>query len=351
MNICFILPSFSRRPIGGYKIVFEYANRFVSNGYNVYILFINENSFEKYRVPKCFKKIMAKIVTKIEPRWFPLDKAITKFSSVKDCVSILNKVDVCIATGAETVEICSEYFSNSKKFYFIQGFETWVMSENDLYKTYNSGLKKIVISNWLKKIVDGHSIEKSTLIKNPIDLDKYRIIKPLEKRYKHTVGFLYHSDKNKGTIYSIEAIKHLIKKYPDLKVYAFGTTDCSEKIPGLVKFIKNASIDQTIEIYNEISVFMYSAVNEGYGLTPMEAMACGAAVASTNYEGIREYGMDEINCLLSPVCDSISLAKNVSKLFDDDELRYKLARNGIKSLKPMSWDNAFEKFKNEVNKA
>ena len=30
---------------------------------------------------------------------------------------------------------------------------------------------------------------------------------------------------------------------------------------------------------------------EGYGLTAMEAMACGAAVASTNYE----------NCLLSPV--------------------------------------------------
>ena len=28
-GICFVLPKFTRQPIGGYKIVFEYANRFI----------------------------------------------------------------------------------------------------------------------------------------------------------------------------------------------------------------------------------------------------------------------------------------------------------------------------------
>ena len=344
MRICFVLPRFSRRPIGGYKIVFEYANRLQKKGYEIILLFLNENTFVEHRVPSRFNSVCSNIMTKIEPRWFPLDKKIKKGSGINNAYRKLADIDVCVATGAETVKICKELFPNSKKLYLIQGFETWVMNENAVFDTYNEDFKKIVVSSWLEKIVNEHSKDKALLIKNPIDLKVYVSKTPIEKRKTHTIGLLYHSEENKGLKYSIKALEILKKKYPDLDVYMFGTSDPKEAIPGLAKYVKDATQSQTIDIYNQVSVFMCSAIHEGFGLTGMEAMACGAALASTNYEGIHEYGKDGVNCLLSPIKDVEAMVENVSRLFDDDALRYTISEDGRKSLNTFHWDKAVETF-------
>ena len=43
MNICFVLPRMSNKAVGGYKIVYEYANRLADRGHSVSILFLNTN--------------------------------------------------------------------------------------------------------------------------------------------------------------------------------------------------------------------------------------------------------------------------------------------------------------------
>lgn len=349
MKVCFVLPRFSRRPIGGFKIVFEYANRLSEYGNEVLLLFANEDVFVEYKIPNFLKGICSNIMTQIEPRWFSLNENVKKISGLNQIVKINENVDVVIATGAETVSVCERYFPKSRKVYLIQGFETWVMKEDELYKTFNVGFKNIVVSSWLKSIVDSHCKENSILIKNPIDLNVYLPNKPIENRTNYTLGLLYHTAECKGLKYSIETIRILKEKYPDLKVYMFGTSKPKEEIPGLVKFIKDASQKQTIELYNEVSVFMCSSINEGYGLTAMEAMACGAAVVSTNYEGILEYGKNNENCLLSPVKNSKAMAKNIERLFEDDELRYKISKQGRESLSVFDWKIATKKFLNVID--
>ena len=348
MKICFVLPRYTRRPIGGYKIVYEYANRLCNSGNKVYLLFLNDNVFLEYKVPRILKSVCSNIMTQIEPRWFPLNKSISKISGLYNAKKILQDVDVCIATGAETVAVCKKAFPLASKCYLIQGFETWVLSEKELFETFNAGFKNIVVSSWLEKLVDAHSDEKSILIKNPIDLTVYRPIVPLQKRNKHSIGLLYHSGKHKGLKYSIAALGKLKELYPDLEVYMFGTSEPKEEAPGLVKFVKDASQKETVELYNKVSVFMCSAINEGYGLTAMEAMACGAAVASSDYEGIHEYGINGVNCLLSPLRDVNAMVTNVSKLFEDDDLRYLISDQGVSSLKEYDWEVAFKKFKNAI---
>ena len=74
-------------------------------------------------------------------------------------------------------------------------------------------------------------------------------------------------------------------------------------------------------------------------------MACGAALVSTDYQGVHEYAVDGINALLSPVKDVDALVTNVSRLFDGDELRYRIARAGIRSVqKDFNLDVAVDKF-------
>ena len=349
MKICFVLPRFTRRPIGGFKIVYEYANRLCNSGDKVYLLFVNDNVFLEYKVPRIFKSVCSNIMTQIEPRWFPLNKSIRKISGLYNAKKKLQDVDVCIATGAETVAVCKKVFPLASKCYLIQDFETWVMSEKELFETFNAGFKNIVVSSWLEKLVDAHSDKKSILIKNPIDLTVYKPIVPIQQRNKHSIGILYHSGEHKGLKYSIAALGKLKELYPDLEVYMFGTSEPKEEVPGLVKFVKDASQKETVELYNKVSVFMCSTINEGYGLTAMEAMACGAAVASSDYEGIHEYGINGVNCLLSPLRDVNAMVANVSKLFEDDDLRYLIADQGVSSLKEYDWEVAFKKFKNAIS--
>ena len=167
---------------------------------------------------------------------------------------------------------------------------------------------------------------------------------PVKKRKAHSIGLLYHSGEHKGLKYSFEALDILKRKYPDLEVFMFGTSKLKEEVPGLKKYIRDASIMDTVKIYNRVSVFMCSSLHEGYGLTGMEAMACGAALASTDYSGVHEYAVNQENALLSPVRNAEAMAANVSKLFDDENERYRIAGNGIRSLERFSWDAAMEKF-------
>ncbi len=350
MKICIVLPKFARKAIGGYKIAFEYANRLSKRGYQVEILFMNKVAFEGRKMPSVAKSIASNIMTEIEPRWFDLDKNIKKISGLKHGFEEkIRDVDVAIATAQDTVEAVKNFFPNAKKVYLIQDYEVWCESEENVWATYKEGFTNIVISEWLKEIVDKIADVPSVLIKDPVDTEAYRCKIELKKRKKHSIAFLYHSAEYKGTVYAIKAIKKLKEKYQDLEVRAFGTTSKPSDIPSYVQYTHCATQAQTIEIYNNSSVFLCATVAEGYGLTGLEAMACGTALVSTDYQGVHEYATDGVNALLSPVKDVCALVANVSKLFDDDELRYQIAKSGIKSVqKDFNWDVAVDKFEKAI---
>ena len=49
--------------------------------------------------------------------------------------------------------------------------------------------------------------------------------------------------------------------------------------------------------------------------------------------------------IVSPVKDYTTLSKNIEKLINDNELRHKIALNGVKTSKDYSWEEAYKKFK------
>lgn len=349
-EILFVLPGHPRKIAGGYKIVFEYANRFAADGYKVDIGYIDKNALNKYKIPEKLKQGLLKAFIRYEPKWFNLNKNIDKYTfREKNALKKVGNPDIVVATAAITADFVKDHFANSKKIYLIQGFETWDLDAQKLYETYNYGFKNIVISKWLEELVDKHSDEKSIYIKNPIDINKYKINTPISKRDPFTVGMLYHSGKHKGTKYAIAALKEVKEVCPALKVIMFGTSNLSEQYPEWMTYYKNASQSQTIKIYNSISVFVCATINEGFGLTGLEAMACGAALASTDYLGVHEYAVDNKNALLSPVKDVDALANNVIKLITNEELRERLEKNAMNYIEGFSWEHAYNKFKQVCN--
>lgn len=350
-KIYFVLPGFSRRPIGGYKIILKYANLLASENYEVRIVYLEDDRYPKYS----WKWLILKYWTKKGPDWIKVNNSI-KTRTIKDIKKAKienNSEDIVIASSVETVSPTEELFSKAKKFYFIQDLEDWNVDKDYLFETYNKNFTNITISRWLKEVVDEHTVDrkKTEYIRNPIDTTAYRVLTPIEERNPFKVGMLYHKAPYKGSKNTLKVIMDLKKSYPELELIMFGTADTPKKLPKWVTYHKNATQAETIEIYNDISIFVSGTIKEGFGLTGLEAMACGAALVSTDYLGAKEYAQDNINSLLSPVNEYTTLQKNIKILMKDNTLRIRLAKNGVKKAQEYSWDKAYNRFKKIIFKS
>ena len=98
-----------------------------------------------------------------------------------------------------------------------------------------------------------------------------------------------------------------------------------------------------------MSIFLCATVSEGFGLTGLEAMSCGAVLVSSDYDGVREYAINGVNALLSPIRDSNSLVQNVALVFEDELLRNRLSKNGIQSARELTWESAMDKLETYLN--
>ena len=348
-NITFVLPQYPLHISGGYKMAFEYANRLANDNFNVTIIFLNDNAPHFLKIPSFFKKHIMNILTKRKIRWYPIDTKVKILSSTQSkAQKIIKDTDVVVATAAITVDPVLNDFKGTKKIYLIQDFEKWDMSPKELFRTYNAGFKNIVISKWLKEIVEQHSKNPPIYIKNPVDTDIYHVNIPITQRNRYTVGMLYHKAPHKGVKYALSAVSEVKKMYPNLKLIMFGSTRPPKDLPDWVTYYKNTSQRETVEIYNKISIFVCGSINEGFGLTGLESMACGDALVSTNYLGVREYAVDKENALLTPIKDSEKLAKNISYLISHDKERIKIARRAVTMAQSFSWDEAYSKFKKVI---
>lgn len=324
-------------------MVYEYANRLVAEGHDVGILYLNEGALSRFPIPNWLRGTAINVFTTVEPRWFPLDKRVRKYSSTSAHIDrTLKKYDLAIATGIGTVEQTLQYFPTARKAYFIQDYENWEYSEVQVHATYSAGMDNIVIAQWLKDIVDQYAQKPAILLRNPIDTNVYKVITPIEERNRYTIGVLYHVLEHKGFHYAYETILRLKEKYPDLRVKMFGTSQPTFDIPTWIDFTLNATQEQTVEIYNSVALFLCSTVQEGYGLTGLEAMACGAALVSTEYDGVKEYAVSEENALLSPVADVDALLHNAEILIENNDLRQRIAQHGAENARQFSWDEAMD---------
>lgn len=147
-----------------------------------------------------------------------------------------------------------------------------------------------------------------------------------------------------ATIPDKKALELVKKDYPDLHVNLFGVYNLPEDLPDWFSYTKNANSDQLFNLYNKSAIFVCASIEEGFGLTGAEAMACGCALVSTNYKGVYEYARDKENALLSPINDAEALARNIKKLIKNEDLRQKIAKQGSNDLSYFSWKNAIDKF-------
>jgi glycosyltransferase involved in cell wall biosynthesis len=100
------------------------------------------------------------------------------------------------------------------------------------------------------------------------------------------------------------------------------------------------SVDQKtlLGFYSDCDVLVLPSKTEGWGLSLMEAMACGKPVVASRAGGIPELVRDGTDGILVRSGDVRGLADSIVKLLADPDLRAKMGNEGRKRVQEFSWD-------------
>ena len=103
-----------------------------------------------------------------------------------------------------------------------------------------------------------------------------------------------------------------------------------------VHFLNNVSDEQLVSLYNRASLFVFPSLEEGFGLPPLEAMACGTPVVAANNSSIPEIVGDA--AIQFPGENIQDLKEAIIKVLCDSELQSRMRESGIERSTHFSWE-------------
>src|SRR5581483_9148506 len=169
MRITFVLPRYLDSPAGGFKVVYEYANRLQTRGHQITILH-PRNLEPAAGIADQAKSYLWPYKIRLRNRplisWFKLDRRIKLLLTPDLREDFVPPGDAVVATGYRTVFWVNRYRKDKgQQYYLIQGYETWDGEEEVVKRTWVLPLHKIVIAKWLLKLAeDFGEIERATYI-------------------------------------------------------------------------------------------------------------------------------------------------------------------------------------------
>jgi len=351
LNITFLLPLAGTHPIGGFKVVYEYANFLAGRGHHVAIvhpaIFRIDHPFHKLPLQSKLRTLRDYLRHKVKgtwkpTAWFTLNPTVHLVWAPSLAARHIPNADVAIATAWETAEWAAEYpASKGRKFYLVQHLETWSGPDHRVLATWRLPLEKIVIARWLQKIAEDLD-QPAHLIYNGLDFTRFHLQSPIESRDSHQILAIHHSLDWKGAADALTAFQLAQAEEPALKLTLFGIPPRPADLATDIIYHQNPSQETIATLYNQASIFISASWTEGFSLPPAEALQCGAAIALTDIEGPASYAFHERTALLSPVKDPAALAANILRLVRNPELRSKLARAGHAHIQQFTWQRAGE---------
>lgn len=317
-RVIFVLQTFGLS--GGIKNIFELANRLHRNGLEVQIWGLDKDP----------------------PAW-PTDDGVSvkTYKNYKQLTAALSEEDaIKVATWWETA--FPVWLASIKKgipVYFISEFETWfypddIIAQASVVSCYRKEFRNITISPFNLEELGAIGLN-ATIIPCGYDYELYRRI-PSVKRQDDVLLAVGRTFFQKNFEMTYNAWVSLKTNKPKMWLYGF-EPEIAKRNKKITYFTKPSN-DRVNMLYNQATVFMQTSRHEGFCLPVLEAMAAGCPVITTDSHGNQGFCFAGKNCLMVGQDDIEGAARAIDTLFKDKNLRYKLAKEGLKTAKEYRWD-------------
>jgi glycosyltransferase involved in cell wall biosynthesis len=174
----------------------------------------------------------------------------------------------------------------------------------------------------------------------------------VRERFQLDHGFVLYAGNikpHKNLVRLIDAFEGLRRDgFPDLKLLIIG--DEISKWPALrravhkyklhkhVRFLGFLS-DETLHVlYRLAAVFVFPSLYEGFGLPPLEAMASGTPVVTSNVSSLPEVAGDAA-VLVDPY-DAVAIKEGIKRVLTDEAFADELRRKGLQRAREFSWERS-----------
>lgn len=309
---------------GGIKIVFEQARRLADRGFNVEIWGLDAH----------------------KPMWHA---GAAKIRMFKDYASLSKELEpqdaIKVATWWETAfPVWLASVKHGRAVYFIQEIESWfypddVMAQSSVIACYRKEFINMTTSQYNLEELKDLGV-RATAVPCGYDDNIYHPVAGVERRDDVLLG-VGRRFFQKNFDMTFTGWKALAGKRP--KFWLYGAEPDMAKLDSKITYVTMPSDEEVNKLFNEATVFVQTSRHEGFSLPPLEAMAAGCPVVCTDSHGNRDYIVDGKNCLVVGQDDSEALTNTLRRLFDDKELRQKLAQEGLKTAKRYRWEEITDK--------
>ncbi len=148
----------------------------------------------------------------------------------------------------------------------------------------------------------------------------------------------------------IKAFSKLKKRLPNIKLVKIGESQSYGARENILKLIKDLNLQDDVIFegyipegelplwYNASDVLVYPCEYAGFGLPPLEAMACGTPVVTSNTTSLPEV-VGDAGIMIDPN-DIESMSEMIYQVLTDSALREELINKGLERSKQFNWNEA-----------
>jgi len=195
------------------------------------------------------------------------------------------------------------------------------------------------------------------VIYNGVNLETYI---PGKKAAEPTVLYLGRLTSVKSIHVLIESIKLILTSIPRLKVIIAGDGPAKKSLEkltaklglsGVVSFAGKVTEAEKISLYQKAWVFVNPSLIEGWGITTIEANACGTPVVASNVAGLRDAVQNPHTGYLVEYGNTTKFAAKIKYLLVNKKTWQKLSTGAIEWAKKFDWNKSASQAINVLNQS
>jgi len=319
------------RVAGGVRAILTYADRLAGLGHDVTLV-----------VPAGGRgAAWWRNVQRAGPEWMPGLRARVAWVA-RWSADTLPDADVLVATAWQSAPVVAAAPARcGAKLYLVQHYESLYHGEPAAVDaTYRLPLAKVVISTWLRDVMRERFDSDAEVLVTPVDRALFRRVPVQVTTSRPRVLMLHHDYAWKGVADGLAVVARVKERVPALWLVGFGVKPPRRR-PAYDEFHVDPPQTALAALYSGCDLYLCPSWDEGLGMPPMEAMACGAALVTYDNGGCRDYARDGQTALVAPRRDAAALTTALARLAADPALRARIAAAGMAHVTTaFDWDRS-----------